>query len=135
MRDFEGVRKLLQQLWPDMISNTDELRIVFERALTSTTQKSIAAIAEDDVVGFCSLTLKNSLWTAGNLGVIDELVVDTHHRGMGIGKNLIEKISLIAHENNCTRIELDSSFHREEAHRFYEKIGFVKRAYWFSKRL
>ena len=133
--DFEDVQKLLKQLWPDVISKPDELRTVFERAITSSSQKLIVAIVENSIVGFCSLTLKNNLWQAGNLGIIDELVVDNRYRGQGIGKSLIEKITEIALKNKCKRMELDSSFHRTEAHQFYEHLGFVKRAYWFSKPL
>jgi ribosomal protein S18 acetylase RimI-like enzyme len=133
--DFEGVQKLLKQLWPDVNSNPAELQIVFERAVASEAQKLIVAIAENSIVGFCSLTLKNNLWQAGNLGVVDELVVDNQYRAKGIGKSLMEKITEAARENKCKRIELDSSIHRTAAHQFYEHIGFVKRAYWFSKSL
>jgi glucosamine-phosphate N-acetyltransferase len=33
------------------------------------------------------------------------------------------------------RVELDSAFHRKQAHRFYEQLGFENRAYLFSKAL
>jgi glucosamine-phosphate N-acetyltransferase len=133
--DFESVQKLLKQLWPDGDCKPEELQIVFNRALSSTMQKLVVAIIGDSVVGFCSLTLKNNLWQAGTLGVIDELVVDQQYRGKGIGKSLIEHMTEVALQNRCKRIELDSSFHRVEAHQFYEHLGFVKRAYWFSKPL
>jgi len=42
---------------------------------------------------------------------------------------------MIARQNNCKQIELDSSFHRKEAHQFYESIGFKSRAYLFTKQL
>jgi len=32
-------------------------------------------------------------------------------------------------------VELDSAFHRIESHRFYENLGFQKRAFTFSKEL
>lgn len=35
----------------------------------------------------------------------------------------------------CKRIELDSGFHREQAHKMYEHIGFNKRAFLFSKEI
>src|SRR5688572_3584112 len=121
--DFEGVQKLLQQLWPDRNFNVKDLREVYEKALSSQNQKLMVAVAADRIVGFCSLTIKNNLWQAGNLGVVDELVVDAEYRGFGIGKILMEKITQIAIENECKRLELDSSFHRKEAHQFYEHLG------------
>lgn len=133
--DFEGVQRLLQQLWPDRDFNVKDLRKVYERALSSPNQKLMAAVVPDRIVGFCSLTIKNNLWQAGNLGVVDELVVDAEYRGFGIGKMLMKKITQIAIENECKRLELDSSFHRKEAHQFYEHLGFKSRAFWFSKEL
>lgn len=35
----------------------------------------------------------------------------------------------------CKEIESDSAFNREEAHKFYEILGFIRRAYTFSKEL
>ena len=133
--DFEGVEKLLQQLWPDRNFNVKDLCKVYERALSSSNQKLMVAVVPERIVGFCSLTIKNNLWQAGNLGVVDELVVDAEYRGFGIGKMLLKKITQIAIENECKRLELDSSFHRKEAHQFYEHLGFKSRAFWFSKEL
>ncbi len=133
--DFDSVVKLLRQLWPDLILDVGALHVVYSQAISTDRQKLIVGIADEQVVGFCSLTIKNNLWQAGNLGVVDELVVDSNYRGQGIGKKLMAHISKIALENKCKRIELDSSFHRKQAHRFYESIGFMCRAFWFSKVL
>ena len=40
-----------------------------------------------------------------------------------------------AKNKGCVRVELDSAFQREEAHDFYNKLGFKNRAYLFSKEL
>ena len=133
--DFDSVLNLLRQLWPDLILDVSALHVVYEQAIIANTQKLIVGIADEQVVGFCSLTIKNNLWQAGNLGIVDELVVDSHYRGQGIGKKLMDHISEIALANKCKRIELDCSLHRKEAHLFYENMGFVCRAHWFSKPL
>lgn len=134
-KDFEGISRLLQQLWPEQQFNIKDLREVYERALSSPHQKLMVAVDTDRIVGFCSLTIKNNLWQAGNLGVVDELVVDAERRGSGIGKMLMERITKLAIENRCKRLELDSSFHRKAAHQFYEHLGFKSRAFWFSKEI
>ncbi len=104
-------------------------------ALSSVTQHLIVGVQEDRIVGFCSLSLKNNFWKAGCIGNVDELVVDENYRGQGIGKKLINRIEEIAISNQCKQIELDSSFHRKEAHHFYESIGYKSRAYLFTKPL
>jgi glucosamine-phosphate N-acetyltransferase len=92
-------------------------------------------VENENVAGFCSLTIKNNLWQAGYLGHIDELVVSKGKRGLGIGSALLAAIIGIAKEVGCSRVELDSAFHRAEAHGFYEQQGFEKRAYLFSRSL
>jgi GNAT superfamily N-acetyltransferase len=81
------------------------------------------------------LSIKNSLWQAGPLAHVDELVVDGAYRGGGIGTRLLEELTSLARRGGCHRIELDSAHRRDAAHRFYERDGFANRAYVFSKPL
>jgi GNAT superfamily N-acetyltransferase len=134
-QDFTAICSLLKQLWPDVELDASALEIVYSQALSTYIQKLIVGVMNDRIVGFCSLSIKNNFWQAGKLGNVDELVVDKNYRGLGIGKKLMERISQIARENKCKRIELDSSFHRKEAHQFYERIGFKSRAYLYTKEL
>ncbi|MTI30487.1 GNAT family N-acetyltransferase [Xanthovirga aplysinae] len=133
--DFKGIFLLLNQLWPDLTLDYEKLKKVYLVALVSIKQHLIVAEVDGKIVGFCSLTIKNNLWQAGNLAHVDELVIDKDFRGNGLGKKLLESITKIAEENYCKRIELDSSFHRKEAHNFYESVGYKNRAFLFSKTL
>lgn len=133
--DFDEVFNLLKQLWANSKLNYDLLKIAYNKAVYSEVQKLIVGESMDNIIGFCSLTIKNNLWQAGNLGHIDELIVDNNYRGKGIGSKLMDEITRIAKENQCKRIELDSAFNRKEAHRFYENQGYENRAYLFSKEI
>jgi ribosomal protein S18 acetylase RimI-like enzyme len=133
--DFEDVLALLRQLWPGTALDRDALRAVFDRAIASDAQDYLCAVEGERVIGFASLTVKNNLWQAGHLGHVDELVVDEAHRGRGVGTLLLNELIAVARQRGCRRIELDSAFHREEAHRFYVRQGFESRAYLFSKSL
>lgn len=135
LSDFSDVVRLFRQLWPDIEPDVNALQTVYADALSSPVQKLIVGTMDEKVVGFCSLTIKNNFWQAGRLGNVDELVVDEHYRGKGIGKELMRHIQQLASDHQCKRVELDSSFHRQEAHRFYESIGFKRRAYLFTKEL
>ncbi len=73
------------------------------------------------------------MWQAGNLGHIDELVVDSFYRGSGIGKKLLTSLINKAQKLKCKRIELDTAFHRKKAHQFYENMNFENRAFLFSR--
>ena len=133
--NFTSVFDLFKQLWPSLELDYDALYAVYERALSSVTQHLIVGVQEDRIVGFCSLSLKNNFWKAGCIGNVDELVVDENYRGQGIGRKLINRIEEIAISNQCKQIELDSAFHRKEAHHFYKSLGYQSRAYLFTKPL
>jgi len=133
--DFQQIFGLLKQLWRDKKLDPEALSRVYHRGLASDLQRYICAVDNETLVGFCSLTLKNNLWQAGYLGHIDELIVSKEKRGFGVGSALLTAIIGIAKEAGCSRVELDSAFHRSEAHKFYQQQGFENRAYLFSKPL
>ena len=57
---------------------------------------------------------------------INGLVIDQDHRGMGIGKLLIDKVKQWARKKNNTKIGLHCNVKRTEAHLFYEHLGFTE---------
>ena len=133
--DFNEIFNLLKQLWTDLELDYNLLLEVYNKAVDSEIQKLIVGKINDEIIGFCSLTIKSNLWQAGNIGHIDELVIDKEYRGNGFGKRMIESITEIAQDLKCKRIELDTAFHRKESHKFYESIGYKNRAYLFSRKL
>ena len=57
---------------------------------------------------------------------INGLVIDQDHRGLGIGKLLIDKVKQWAREKNNNKIGLRCNVKRTEAHLFYEHLGFAE---------
>jgi GNAT superfamily N-acetyltransferase len=135
IEDFDGVLELLKQLWPDKHLDPVAIRVVYDRALDCDFQVYVCATDDENIIGFASLSVKNNLWQEGYLGHVDELVVDSDYRGRGVGTELLKHLIVIAKERGCRRIELDSGFHRPDAHQFYERHGFENRGYIFSKML
>jgi ribosomal protein S18 acetylase RimI-like enzyme len=135
MDDFPAVLTLLHQLWPDQPLAEDALHAVFGKALDSESRVCLCAVVGERVIGFGSLTIKNSLWQTGPLAHVDELVVDSACRGGGVGTRLLKELVGLAQRRGCRRIEMDSALHRDAAHRFYKRHGFENRACVFSKRL
>ncbi len=133
--DLGGLINLLEQLWPDKPIDSDAVKRVIEKGFNNDYQLYICAIDKEKLIGYCSLTIKNNLWMTANLGNVDELVVDGEYRKRGIGKLLMNEIEQIAKSHDYKRLELDSAFHRTQAHEFYERSGFEKRAYLFTKEI
>jgi ribosomal protein S18 acetylase RimI-like enzyme len=133
--DFEPVFSLLHQLWPAKTLDRIALRAVFLRALASDAHLYLCVEEEGRIVGFCSLGVRSNLWAAGAVAHVDELVVDASCRGRGIGKALLKRMIETAAGRGCSRIELDSAFHRTEAHGFFRSQGFENRAWLFTQVL
>lgn len=135
LTDLDDIYTLLVQLWPGKELHKEGVKTVLERGLKSHTDQYYCAEIDNKVIGFCSIWIKNSFWQEGSLGYIGELVVDKPLRSQGIGTQLLKKAFKYAEEKGCKRIELDSAFSREEAIQFYETLGFIRRAYLFSREL
>ncbi len=133
--DFDAIVPLLQQLWPARPIDWKAARDIFERGLTSGRRAYLCACLGKKIIGFGTLMIRDCLWLQGDVGYICDLVVDQEHRGTGVGTALVERAVEIAKERRCRRVESDSGFHRVEAHRFYERRGFEKRAFLFSRIL
>jgi putative acetyltransferase len=135
LNDFPNIFKLLEQLWPTEHLDITLLEGVFRKSIASPTQNYLCACDGRCIVGFCSMSIRSSLWQAGNLAHIDELIVKEGYRGYGIGTRLLREAEAVAMRQNCKLIELDSGFHRENAHRFYQRNGYQNRGLVFSKQM
>ncbi len=133
--DFQDVFLLFKQLWPDKELHFNDLMTVFIRGIQSDFDKYICAESQGKVIGFCSFAMVNNFWQEGYIAYVYAMVVDGSFRNEGVGTSLLQKAFDIAKMSGCKKIELDSGFPRENAHKFYERIGFEKRAYLFSKDL
>lgn len=131
--DFDEIVPLLKQLWPANPIDFKAARDIFERGLASDRRAYLCACLGEKIIGFGTLMIRDCLWLQGDVGYICDLVVDQEHRGAGVGTALVERAVEIARQRRCRRVELDSGFHRLEAHRFYERRGFEKRAFLFSR--
>lgn len=57
---------------------------------------------------------------------IDYLIVDPHHRGLGLASQLLEGMELLCHNEGCESIELAVLIENQPARFFYQLHGFVE---------
>lgn len=130
--DFEAIFPLFEQLWPGKTLDLAELNKVYLRGVSSENDVLFSLEEDGKILGFCAYAIVNNLWQEGCIAYIYALVIDEKYRGKGLGSRLINEAIGDAKERGLKRVELDSGFQRERAHRFYLKLGFEKRAYLFS---
>ena len=85
-------------------------------------------VAEDEggtILG--SMTLVVFRIPTGVRAWIEDVVVDTEARGMGIGQALNEYAINLAEQAGAKTIDLTSRPSRESANRLYKRLGFVAR--------
>lgn len=133
--DFTDVILLFHQLWTGKELSESDLMVVFSRGLQQEYDEYLSVEYNEKVIGFCSFAIVNNFWQEGQIAYVYAMIVDESFRGKGIGTELLKKAFDKAKLRGCKKIELDSGFPREKAHKFYEKIGFEKRAYLFSRDL
>lgn len=86
----------------------------------------LVAVAGDQVVGCLQLIVIPGLSRAGMLrGQIEGVRVASAHRGRRIGERLVEAAVERARAAGCGLVQLTSDASRADAHRFYERLGFV----------
>jgi glucosamine-phosphate N-acetyltransferase len=76
----------------------------------------------DNIVGTCTLLVEPKfLHNTGNVGHIEDVVIDKDHRAYGLGSELLKHMISLAKSYNCYKVILDC---KPENTGFYEKNGF-----------
>jgi N-acetylglutamate synthase-like GNAT family acetyltransferase len=65
------------------------------------------------------------MFGAQPFAVVENIVVNDKFRGQGLGAALLCHIDAFCLAKDCSKIMLLSSIQREQAHRFFERAGFV----------
>ena len=119
----EAYQRLIPQLSSSSPAPTeDELAAIIE------SDSATVLVAEDEggtILG--SMTLVVFRIPTGVRAWIEDVVVDTEARGMGIGQALNEYAINLAEQAGAKTIDLTSRPSRESANRLYKRLGFVAR--------
>lgn len=94
-------------------------------------------VAETDgrVIGVAHLHIAELFHEPGRLGRVMAIVVKNDYRGLGVGQKLITLIENTARKAGCTKMELTSGIHRDDAHIFYKNLGYIEKPKRFLKIL
>ena len=96
----------------------------------------LVAERDGEVVGVSQLIVFRHLQAHGGLcAEVESMHVHPDHRNGGVGAALLADAVARAGALGCYRIQLTSNTARPDAHRFYERLGFVPSHVGFKMRL
>jgi ribosomal protein S18 acetylase RimI-like enzyme len=130
-KDIGEILNLLYQLQRPKPKTTSENMAFRKRILQYLDEKDreiIVAEQNSRIIGLVSIMLLPRLNRTKLELYIPELVISENHRGLGVGKSLMESCVNTARKKKCFRIRLESGNQRKGAHLFYKRIGFEQSA-------
>ena len=128
----EDVAAIVGMLADDQIGSTrdsaDDLTPyleAFEQIDADPAHLLIVADDAGEAVGTLQLSIIPGLARKGALrGQIEAVRVRASHRGSGLGARLMRWAIDESRRRGCALVQLTSDVKREDAHRFYERLGF-----------
>ena len=97
--------------------------------------KTLVALNDEKICGMIgAFSASSYLHNDINCRII-ALVVSRESRRRGIGAQLIAAAEKDFAQRGITRVTLTTRFEREEAHQFYEKLGYSRTGFRFAKKL
>lgn len=128
------VTAIVQLLADDMLGTAREklgnpLPIAYQSAFEAIEQDPNQFLAvmvdEEAVVGTLQLTFIVGLSRQGaTRGQIEAVRITSARRSEGLGEKLLEWAIEKCRERGCALVQLTTDRRREDAHRFYERLGF-----------
>jgi len=123
VKDAEAVNTLSKQLGYPL--STEQTLQNIHAVLQSKDHTAFVAKYENNIVGWIGAAQAIMIEVMPYCE-INGLVINEHHRGMGIGKLLIDKVKYWAKEKGNNKIGLHCNVKRIEAHLFYQHLGFTE---------
>ena len=98
----------------------------FEAILADPNQLQAVAVLGNEVIGALQLTFIPGLARIGAWrGQIEAVRIAEAHRSSGVGQQMFEWAIAQCKARGCDLVQLTTDKERPDAHRFYERLGFV----------
>lgn len=129
--DASAIAALLGEL--GYASTPDQVRTRLARIAGDENYAAFVAESEGEVLGFLGLHRGWAFEHDRPYARLTALVVAERARRRGVGARLVELADGWARERGAFVLMLNTSTHREGAHRFYESLGFARTGYRYAR--
>ncbi len=124
-QDIDQILTLQSQIYrTDKIASN--AKNALEHQLEDKTCDVLVAKDGEKIVGTATIYYIQVAIRAKPYAFLEGLVIDKSTRGKGYGTKLFEKCIDFARQKNCYKMIFTSGTDRQDAHKFYEKLGFKK---------
>jgi ribosomal protein S18 acetylase RimI-like enzyme len=131
--DSSSIASLMSQL--GYLTSPDEMKERLEGILPGSDYLTLVAEDRKEVVGMIGAGIYRYYEKNGTYGRLLVLVVDEKRRAQGIGAALVTEAERLLKEREVNSIIVNSGKHRNEAHRFYQGLGYEETGLRFVKSL
>ena len=135
--DLPGVLRILADSGIDggESFSLEEARRHFARIHECPGFRLLVAVGDGEIVGTYVLQIVQKLGKRGTpAGVVEDVAVAPAHQGQGIGRAMMVHARAACRDAGCYKLALSSNMRRQDAHRFYESLGFERHGFSFVTR-
>ena len=116
-------------------TTTSAMQMRLQRIATDERLRTFVAVCDGKVCGMISTLTYPSIEHDDFSGRIVALVINSTMRRRGIGRALIVTAEKDFAEREISRVALNTRLDREDAHKFYESLGYERNGWRFVKQL
>ena len=116
-------------------TTTSAMQMRLQRIVTDERLRTFVAVCDGKVCGMISTLTYPSIERDDFSGRIVALVINSTMRRRGIGRALIVTAEKDFAQREISRVALNTRLDREDAHKFYESLGYERNGWRFVKQL
>ena len=117
--DISFVIELLQSISDYKPSKKDYSKI-WNKFNNQKNVHALVALINNKIVGYGSVVIETKI-RGGKMGHIEDIVSHKKFRNIGIGKNIVNELFILAKKKGCYKMSLQSKKHNTS---FYKKCGY-----------
>ena len=129
LEDVEALFYVINELRPHL--DVESFLKLYESSRDADQYTVLGAFEGDECVGAVGYRIVFDL-AHGKHIYIDDLVVSEKMRGKRLGQKLLEYVKDEAAKLDIKLMRLCSGLQREQAHKFYDREGWIKKSYAFA---
>jgi GNAT superfamily N-acetyltransferase len=101
-------------------------RAAFDEITADAHQQLLVGEVDGEVVATAQVTwVRRLTYVGGEMGIVESVRVRSDLRRRGLGEALMRHVLDLGRARGAVRVELTTNAQRDEARRFYERLGFT----------